>query len=86
MPAFVLVSGIVALDMDPHRVPGLLSGVRSAAELLGCSDPLPNAASLLSTSLRRTFPEAAAAAVFTRLISELAPEDRDLAFGNFLGA
>jgi excisionase family DNA binding protein len=78
--AAVMLSGFGALSMEPRFLPLLLIGARSAAELLGCSDPLSRGADMLSTSMQKQFGEATGAQLFARAISELPSEDRTEAF------
>lgn len=84
MPPVVLLSGFSAIELQPEHLPNLLAGVRAAASLLQCADPLPAAATLLAASLRKSFGESIAATAFTRLIADLNPEDRATAFGRFM--
>jgi hypothetical protein len=82
--AAVMLLGLSALELEPQFLPLLLAGARSAATLLGCDDPLVSIAGMLSTSTQQKFGGEAGAGLFARTISELAPEDRSVAFGVLL--
>ena len=82
--AGLLLIGFLALGLAPEPLPHLLAGARAAADLLGSGDPLIPVARMLATSLREQFAADLTGKLFTRAISNLAPEDRAVAFGAFV--
>ncbi len=78
--AAVMLLGFSALEFGPQSLPHLLAGARSAAMVLACDDPLVGASRMLSTSMQQKFGGEVGAGLFAQAISELAPEDRTVAF------